>query len=127
MERATEMFAAVSFLVIGLSHLLQPQVWVEFFSLLREKGRAGMFAEGFLSLNFGAIIVAFHNVWSGWPLILTLIGWGQVLKGLIRFTAPQLSLRVYEHVRPNRAWHFQVGGVVALALSCFLGYLALFR
>ena len=124
MEQAIEVFAAIYVLGIGLSHVVQPRVWVEFFTWLREKGRAGMFVEGFLSLSFGALVVSFHNVWSGLPVVLTLLGWGQVLKGLIRFSAPQLSLRVYERVTPERAWQFQVAGVVALALGCLFAYLA---
>ena len=127
MEQATEAFAAICFLGIGLSHLVQPHGWVEFFTRLREKGRAGVFVEGFLCLNFGALIVAFHNVWSGLPVVLTLVGWGQVLKGLVRFAAPQLSLRVYERVTPERAWWFRVAGVVALLLGCLFAYMALAR
>ncbi len=127
MEQATEVFAAVYVLGIGLSHVVQPHGWVEFFTWLREKGRAGMFVEGFLSLSFGALVVAFHNVWSGLPVVLTLVGWGQVLKGLIRLVAPQLSLRVYERVTPERAWQFRVAGVVALALGCLFAYMAFAR
>ena len=123
MERAVQVFAAVSFLVIGLSHLLQPKAWVEFFTKLRELGRAGAFAEGFLSLNFGAVIVSFHNVWSGPAIVLTLIGWGQVLKALFRFVAPAASLRVYEKMRPERAWQFRAAGAFAVALSAFLAFL----
>jgi uncharacterized membrane protein len=63
-EKAIEMYAAVNFLVIGLSHLLQPRVWVDFFTWLRSKGHAGVFVNGFLSLGFGSIIVSFHNVWT---------------------------------------------------------------
>lgn len=124
MEKAVQIFAAVSFLVIGLSHMLQPRVWVEFFSKLRELGRLGAFAEGFISLNFGAVIVSFHNVWSGPEVVLTLIGWGQVLKAPFRFTAPEASLRVYEKIRPERAWQFRVAGAFAVALSAFLAFLA---
>lgn len=69
MEQAIEVFAAISFLGIGHLHLAQPRVWVEFFTWLREKGRAGMFVEGFLSLGFGALVVSFHNVWSGLPVV----------------------------------------------------------
>ena len=74
MERAVEVFAAVQFLVIGLSHVFQPRVWVEFFTWLRGKGYAGVFVNGFLSLGFGAFIVAFHNVWTGLPMVLTHTG-----------------------------------------------------
>jgi uncharacterized protein YjeT (DUF2065 family) len=127
LEQATAAFAAIYFFGIGLSHLVQPHAWVEFFTWLREKGRAGMFVEGFLSLGFGAWVVSFHNVWSGLPVVLTLVGWGQVLKGLVRFAAPQLSLRMYGRVTPERAWQFRIGGCGALALSGLLAYVALAR
>jgi uncharacterized membrane protein len=120
MEQAIQVFAAISFLVIGLSHLGQPQAWVAFYQALAARGTSGVFLEGFLLLNFGAIIVAFHNVWQGPALVLTLVGWAQVLKGLGRFVAPQIGLRVIQRITPERAWHFQVGGVFALLLSGFL-------
>jgi uncharacterized membrane protein len=120
MEQATQVFAAVSFLVIGLSHLGQPKAWVAFYQALAARGSAGAFLEGFLLLNFGAIIVAFHNVWHGPALLLTLVGWAQVLKGLGRFVAPQVALRVMQRATPERAWSFQIGGAFALALSGFL-------
>ena len=123
MEQATQVFAAISFLVIGLSHLGQPKAWVVFFQALAARGTPGVFAEGFLVLNFGAFIVAFHNVWHGPGLVLTLIGWSQVLKGLGRFVVPQIGLRVMQRATPERAWQFQVAGVIALLVSGFLWWL----
>ena len=127
MEKATEVFAAVFLLVIGLSHVAQPRAWVEFFICLRGKGHAGVFMNGFLSLGFGSFIVAFHNVWNGLPVILTLLGWGQVLKGLVSFVAPQVALWGLARVSSERAWQFIVGGVLALALSAVLWYIVLTR
>jgi hypothetical protein len=123
MEQATQLFAAISFLVIGLSHLAQPKSWVAFYQALVARGTPGVFVEGFLVLTFGAIVVAFHNVWHGPALVLTLIGWAQVLKGILRFVAPQVGLRVMQRATPDRAWHFQVAGVLALFLSGFLCWL----
>ena len=123
MEQATQVFAAISFLVIGLSHLSQPKSWVAFYQALAARGTTGVFLEGFLLLNFGAIIVAFHNVWHGPALLLTLIGWSQVLKGVGRFVLPQLGLRVMQRITFERAWYFQMGGIVALLLSGFLWWL----
>lgn len=74
MEKANEVFAAVFLSVIGLSHVAQPGTWVEFFVWLRGKGHAGVFVNGFRCLGFGDFIVAFHNVWNGLPVILTLLG-----------------------------------------------------
>jgi len=123
MEQATQVFAAISFLVIGLSHLGQPKAWVAFYQALAARGTVGVFLEGFLLLNFGTIIVAFHNVWHGPALLLTLIGWAQVLKGVGRFLAPQVALRVMQRITPERAWYFQIGGAFALLLSGFLWWL----
>lgn len=74
MEQGTQVFAAISFLVIGLSHLGQPKV-------------------------------AFHNVWHGPALLLTLVGSAQVLKGAGRFLAPQVGLRMMQRASPERAWY----------------------
>jgi hypothetical protein len=123
MEQATQVFSAVTLLVIGLSHLLQPKVWVGYYQALAAQGSAGAFVEGFLCLSFGGIIVGFHNVWHGPALLLTLLGWAQVLKGLGRFVAPQLAVRVMGRASFERAWFFRVGGVVALLSSAFIWWL----
>ena len=127
MEKATEIFAAVFLSVIGLSHVAQPRASVEFFVWLRGKGHAGVFVNGFLSLSFGSLIVAFHNVWDGLPVLLTLLGWGQVLKGLVSFIAPPVALWGLGRVSTERAWQFVAGGILALALSAVLWYIVFTR
>ena len=121
-ERATEVFAVVNFVVIGLSHLAQPRVWVEFFAVLRAKGYPGVFANGMLSLLVGSIIVAFHNVWSGVPVVLTLIGWGQVIKGLVALIAPSVSMKGLMRVSEKRAYEFQYAGALFLVLSAVIAW-----
>src|SRR3989337_1864293 len=88
MERAVQIFAVINFLVIGLSHIVRARGWCDFFLLLRSKGAAGGFVNGFLSLWFGSVGVAFHPVWTGIPLILTVIGWMQLLKAFLTFVVP---------------------------------------
>ena len=117
MEKQIELFAAVNFTVFGLSHIFQPRVWVDFFIWLRSKGRTGVFVNGFLSLGFGSLIAALHPVWHGLPLVLTLIGWAQVLKGIVSFVAPQLALKGLARVSPERAWEFVAGGCLALGIA----------
>ncbi len=122
MERSVEVLAAIWFGVLGLSHILQPRVWAEFFILLCAKGKPGAFVDGFLNLPIGGVIVGFHNTWSGIPLILTLVGWGLIIKSLIRFCAPTQGLRMMARVSLERSWEFQVAGVGLLALAGLLGY-----
>ena len=123
MEQATQVFAAVSLLVIGLSHLFQPKAWVAWFQELSARGASGAFTDGFLSLSFGAIIVGFHNVWQGPAIVLTLVGWAQIVKALVRFVAPQYAARLLGRISYDRTWLFQAGGVFALALSGFVWWL----
>ena len=44
MHEAIEFFAAINFLVIGLSHVVQHKVWGEFYEQLHRLGRPGAFA-----------------------------------------------------------------------------------
>jgi hypothetical protein len=70
-------------------------------------------------------VVALHNVWTGLPVVVTALGGGMVLKGLVRLSAPGPGLRVYERIAPERPWNFRVAGVFALVLSALSGCLAL--
>jgi len=127
MHKEIELFATVFSTVIGLSHVFQPRAWVEFFIWLREKGRRGAFVNGFITLGFGSFIVGFHNVWDGLAIILTLLGWSQVLKGLVNFVAPQLALRGLGKVSYKRAWHLVVAGLFTLVFSAVMWYVVLTR
>ena len=122
MERSVEVLAIILFGVFGLSHILQPKAWAEFFILLRSKGEAGAFLDGFLNLALGAVIVGFHNTWSGLPAVLTLVGWCLLIKGMIRFFAPKQALRIMSRVSLERSWECQIAGAGLLALASFLGY-----
>jgi hypothetical protein len=122
MERSVEVLAVILFGVLGLSHILQPKPWAEFFILLRSKGDAGAFVDGFLNLPMGGIIVGFHNTWSGLPAVLTLVGWCLLIKSLIRFCAPKLALKMMARVSVERAWEFQVAGAGLVLLAGLVGY-----
>jgi hypothetical protein len=122
MERSVEVLAIIMFGVLGLSHILQPKAWAEFFILLRGNGEAGAFVDGFLNLPLAGVIIGFHNVWSGIPVVLTLVGWCLLIKSLIRFCAPKQALRIMAQVSVERALGFQVAGAALVGLAGLLGY-----
>jgi hypothetical protein len=122
MEHAVQIYAIINFTVIGISHVVRPRVWVDFFVVLRERGEAGVFAVALLNLIFGSIIVAFHNVWSGIPLVLTVVGWANVVKALIYFTFPAVGLRRFQYLSDERANLVVAGGIIFLLLAGVLGY-----
>ena len=122
MERAIELFAAINFLVIGLSHIFMPKAWAEFFMLLGSKGQAGAFINGFLTLGVGSLIVAFHNVWTGVPVFLTVIGWLYVAKALVIFVIPGAGLKSIQHVTVEKARRFRYAGVPMILMGIVLIY-----
>ena len=122
MERSVEVLAVILFSVIGLSHLVQPKAWVDYFILLRSKGEAGAFVDGFLHLPLAGFIIAFHNVWSGIPAVLTVLGWCFLIKSLLRFCVPKLGLRMMGRVSIDRAWEFQAAGAGLVGLAGLIGF-----
>ena len=122
LERAAEIFAVINFVVIGLSHLLQPRAWVELFVGVRSLGSTGVFLNGMLSLLVGSIVLALHNSWSGMGAVLTFIGWAQVVKAAVSLLWPQKAMRSLQRVSMNRAWEFQAGGAVFLLLSAVIAW-----
>ncbi len=107
---------------MGLSHVIQHRAWAEFFTYLHGLGRPGAFANGFLSLVTGTLIVAFHNVWSGFPMVVTLLGWGMVLKAIVAFVFPEVGLRSMARIRPANSGQFRIAGAIMIAVSAALGY-----
>jgi hypothetical protein len=122
MERSIEVLAIILFGVIGLSHLVQPKAWAKFFILLRGKGEAGVLVDGLLNLPVAGLIIGFHNVWSGIPAVLTLVGWCLLIKSLLRFCIPKYGMMMMARVSVGRSWEIQVAGVGLLALAGLIGY-----
>jgi hypothetical protein len=122
MERSVEILAVILFGVLGLSHILQPRAWAEFFLLLCGKREAGAFVDGFSNLAMAAMIVGFHNTWSGLHTVLTVVGWCLLIKALIRFWAPQFALKVMSRVSLDRSWEFQLAGAGLVVLAAIVGY-----
>ena len=125
MEAAIQRLAIATFLVIGLSHIIQPRLWAHFFIDIRSRGETGIFILGFIHFPLGVLIVAFHNVWHGAPLVLTLIGYSLVLKSLGYFVFPKRGLKTLSRVSVERSWEFVVAGIFSVALSGLLIFILL--
>lgn len=117
MERSLEVFATIHLLIVGLSHVFRPHAWVNFFIWLRERGYPGVFVHGFLSLGFGSMILAFHNVWSGLPNALTVAGCLYLVKAVLCFLFPSTQMRTLGRVSHERAWELVVPGVLYVGLG----------
>jgi hypothetical protein len=116
-QRAVEIFAVIHLGLMGLSHVFNHRAWAEFFISLRARGRAGVFVHGFLALSFGAVIVALHRVWSGRPMVLSIVGALYLVKAIQCFVLPGLSLRSLQRVTLERSPMFIGAGVMFLVVA----------
>ena len=122
MEEAIEVYAIINFTMLGLSHIFQHRAWADFFAMLCRQGRPGAFINGMFTLIGGSLIVSFHNVWSGIPAVLTVIGWGFLLKSTLVFLFPDWGLKSMARVRPDNSHLLWVPGVVMIAVAALLAF-----
>jgi uncharacterized protein YjeT (DUF2065 family) len=124
METGIERLAALAFIITGLSHIAAPRVWARFFIDMRERGAVAGFLNAYVHIPLGLLILAFHPVWRGPGLLVTLIGFALTLKGTLYFLWPALALKSMAHISEEGAWKFQAAGVAALALGLLIGWIS---
>ncbi|MBD0367049.1 MAG: hypothetical protein ICV53_13225 [Flavisolibacter sp.] len=117
-----ELFTAINFFVIGLSHLLQPKSWVAFFVYLHAKKDVGNIINALLSLGVGSLILSFHFLWH-WPKILiTIYGVLSVMKGLLYLLVPSIGISNIAKVTAETANRFRWAGMVMFVFSLVIIY-----
>jgi hypothetical protein len=89
--KIVEAVFAPAFLLMGLSHLTQPQLWVRFFEVVKQTGAAGLMIPVY-TLPIALVLVVGHNVWVwDWPLFLTIAGWIMMIKCTLYLLVPGLA------------------------------------
>jgi hypothetical protein len=122
MEHGIEIIAAVCLIVTGMSHVVRPRAWVDFFVALRERGEAGVLVVALLHVPLGVFIVAFHNRWSGIGAVVTVLGYAWLLKATLYFTFPQVGLMSLGRVSVERAHYFVIAGWLSIGLGALVAY-----
>lgn len=85
-----------------------------------------IFLSGVLSLLGGLAIVNTHNVWQGWPVIITIFGWLGVIGGIARILFPDSVMGLRDKMLKNKMV-FTVGGAAEGLIGlwlCYVGYIA---
>ena len=82
------------------------------------KSQGLTFLTGFIGLVSGALMVEYHNVWvKGWPVLITVIGWIALVKGLSLIAFPGM-LPSFKPIFKNTKYF----GFLVLALGLLFGY-----
>jgi hypothetical protein len=115
--KIVEAVLAPAFLLMGLSHLLQPQLWVRFFDVVKQTGVAAAIIPMY-TLPVALVLVVGHNVWVwDWPVALTIAGWGMTIKCALYLLMPGLVDRMLDRKMTKSTRTFQIVG----AVMAFLG------
>ncbi|WP_025667990.1 hypothetical protein [Aquimarina megaterium] len=120
--QSIELFTAINLGIVGLSHFLQPGMWVEFFQFLSTKKHVGNIFNALLTLGVGSIILSFHFIWS-WPKILiTVYGLLLVIKGLIYMLIPSIGIASIAKVTIEKGYKFRWVGLIMFIFSLLILY-----
>jgi len=113
-----------AFVLMGLSHLLQPQMWVRFFELVRQTGSAAVII-GLYTLPSGLLLIATHNIWRwDWSLFLTIAGWSMTLKSALYILIPGLTNRVLTKRIATTSRSFQIVGAATALIGVLITWQA---
>ncbi len=83
------------------------------------KSPALIFIAGAMAFVAGLTVIVTHSVWSGWPLIITMMGWLMLTAGIIRMGFPGLVTTMGETMLANDVV-LRVLGASQVALGAFL-------
>ena len=85
-----------------------------------------IYFSGLMALVPGLAILNVHRSWSGWPVIITIIGWLMVIGGVIRLVLPATTATLATDLY-SKPIAFLIVAIVVLVLGaylCFEGFRA---
>ena len=110
----------IVFIAVGLGMLINPKYYLKAIdSMLKNYGVT--YLGGTMALIVGYLIVTYHNIWvKDWTVIITIIGWIALIKGLSLLIFPKKSLEFSSSMVKKK--NFTVWSVIALILGIVLAY-----
>lgn len=79
---------------------------------------------GMMGVLGGLLIVLNHNIWSGWPIVITLMGWIALVKGATALIMPNLFMKFTKDMGFENA--LSLFGFAGLMLGTFFIYIGFF-
>ncbi len=109
---------AIPLILLGVSHIVRPQMWVDFFAELAVRGNPGVLWRTFsLELWPAVLIVSFHQVWT-WPgVIITVYGHLLMVKVAISVIFPTVGLMSLRQAEARGRQAFIPAGLALIAIG----------
>jgi len=112
---------AVALVVLGVSIFFNSQYYSKVFVEVM-KDEALLFVTSLIILVVSTVIILVHNVWEWqWYVLITIIGWGGLVKAFLLLALPKQMLKMFGGIAKSKTL-LMVGGLVAVVAGVVLGY-----
>jgi len=109
-------FWGIVFVLTGITLMINRESVVTLLKLVQEDGMVILLGYGALMLGVAHILV--YNTWTDWTIIITLIGWLILTKGIVRLVAPHYTQRLVKFY--NTPHRIRVTLVIVIIIGIFL-------
>lgn len=90
------------------------------------KNAALTYMMGFMAVIVGFLIVHYHNLWGrDWTVLITIIGWLSLIKGVLIIVFPKFIQRLSESFLTERT--LKIYPYVTLSIGLLFGYFGFVR
>jgi uncharacterized protein YjeT (DUF2065 family) len=117
----------ITYLAVGIGIIINPDFYKKLLKDFTENPPA-IYLGGLVALAIGFLLVSFHNNWvRDWSVIITILGWAALIKGLFLLVLPKLSIKTSNAFREIKkllpVWATIV--IILGTLLCWLGFFTL--
>lgn len=117
-----ELMVAIGFLVMGLSMLFRTSDWQAWILHLQAQGHNTSLVLGSINLLLGSFIVAFHWVWEGVAMIVTIFGILFLCRSVVLLFCPAFLPKMLKKLAPRMDGLIMLSGLVITAVAVVLFY-----
>lgn len=113
-----EAVLVIPLFILGVSHIVQKQMWLDFFADLAAKGHPGVVWRTFmLELWPAVLIVVFHQDWTLPGVLITAYGHLLMAKVILSLLYPKLGLKSLQQADKVGDKAFIPAGVILIIIS----------
>jgi len=110
---------------ICLSMLLHPERFKKIMTAIQTHP-ASLFLCSALNIIFALTILTPHNIWvTGWPLLITLIGWRTLAKGVLSLFFPEKFVKMTAYLMKKNTFKIWTG--IWLLIGLYLAWMGAYQ
>ena len=117
MAYSIELMTGIVLLVLGLSFVVRTKDWIAWLEDVRQDQRYRALPIGAFALLLSTFMFAFHRVWSGVFMIVTVIGALGIVEAMFYLIFPGSLCRILTVIAPFYALMLRFFGVIFLIIA----------